>query len=98
MDWPMESRSQAARKTPWCTRCLVGVEEDAGHLPSAYRHRQRAVGQLHVMVLTQGEPEHPARAPVQHAVQVKLALIGGDLGAVAVSFLVDLGGREVPPD
>jgi hypothetical protein len=21
MDWQMESRSQAARKTPWCTRC-----------------------------------------------------------------------------
>jgi hypothetical protein len=45
---------------------LVGAEDDAGHLPAAHRHRhdQRAVGQLHVMVLTQGEPgtrrEHPS--------------------------------------
>jgi len=50
------------RPVEFALAALIGVEDDAGHLPAAYRHRhhQRAVGQLGVVVLAQREPEHPA--------------------------------------
>ena len=74
-DWRMPSRWQAIRNRPRCTRCLIGVHDHAGHGTAAHRHchGQRAVGQVGVVVLAEGEPEDPARAHVQHAVQVQLA-------------------------
>ena len=41
---------------------LVGVHDDPGYLPASHRHRhgQRAVGQLRVVMLRQGEPQYPA--------------------------------------
>ena len=79
---------------------LIGVHDHPGHVPAAHRHRhdQRGVGQLRVMMLGQGEPEHPAGGRVQHRREVQLALIGVDIGAVAVPLLVDLGRGEVPLD
>ena len=47
---PSTGGSTAARmpaRKPWrCSRCPVGVQDDAGHLPAVHRHRhgQRAVG------------------------------------------------------
>jgi hypothetical protein len=62
-----------------------------------YGHGQRAVGQLRVVALAEGEPQHPAGGHIQHRDQVQPALAGGDLGAVAEPLAVELGGREVPP-
>jgi hypothetical protein len=71
-----------------------------GTCPPAHRHRhgQSTVGQLRVMVFRQRESEHPARAHVQDRGEVELALAGGDLGPVAVPFLVDIRRREVALD
>jgi hypothetical protein len=95
IDWEMDSRVQAARRAPAvCSLgALVGVENDAGHLPAAYRDRQ-----VRIVMPAQGEPQYPAGGHVQHAIQVQRALTGGYLGAVAVPFLVDLRRREVPLD
>ena len=63
---PSTGKCPAARRRPGtgsrCTRAPVGVHDDAGHRAAAhrYRHHQRAVGQVRVVVLTQGEPQHPA--------------------------------------
>jgi len=70
-------------------------------LPAAadgHGHRQRAVRQLGVVVVGQGEPHDPPRSHVQHRGQVQLALVGDDLGAVAVPLLVHRAGREVAAD
>jgi hypothetical protein len=50
------------RPVEFALAALVGVQDDAGHGAAAHRHRhhQRAVGQLRVVVLAQGEPQHPA--------------------------------------
>jgi hypothetical protein len=73
IDWEMPSRAQAVRKAPavYCAlAALIGVEDRAGHLPAAHRHRhgQRPVGQVRVVMLAQGEPRilarpRPARGP-----------------------------------
>jgi integrase-like protein len=61
-----------------CTRCLVGVEDDAGNsaAPDGHRHGQRSVGQRRVMMGAEREPDDPARAHVQHRIEVELALAG----------------------
>jgi hypothetical protein len=78
----------------------IGVHNDAGDLPAAegHRHDQGAVGQLGIVVLAEGEPEHPAGGHVQHRGQVELAFCGLDLCAVAVPLGVDLLRREVALD
>jgi hypothetical protein len=63
IDWEMDSRAQARRNRPAVySAALIGVHDDAGHLPAAHRHRhgQRPVGQLRVVMLAQGEPHDPA--------------------------------------
>jgi len=40
------------------------------------------------VVLAQREPEHPARSRVQHRIEVEPALIGVDIGAVAIPLKV----------
>src|SRR4051794_2264423 len=81
---------------------LVAVEDHAGdRLPATAhrdRHGQRIVGQLGVVVLAEGEPDDAPRTHVQHRVQEQLALVGDDLGAVAVPLAIQLVGREVPAD
>ena len=62
-----------------------------------HRHGQRPAGQLRVVVLAERMPEDPARAHVQHAVQVQLAFPGHDLGAVAVPLPVDALRGELAP-
>jgi hypothetical protein len=44
------------------------MEDHPGDLAAAHRdrHRQRTVGQLHVVTLAEGVPEHPAGGRVQH--------------------------------
>src|SRR6185369_15005521 len=42
--------------------------------------------------------DHPPRGHVQHAVQEQLALVGDDLGGVAIPLAVDLRGGEPAPD
>ena len=73
---------------------LIGVEYDPGHRVCAAadrdRHRQRPVGQIGIVMLRHGEPDDPPRPHIEHAVQVQLALIGDDLGAVAKPLLVEL--------
>src|SRR5580700_686349 len=78
----------------------VGVHDDAGYLPAAYRdcHDQRAAGQLGVVMLAGREPQHPAGGHVHHRGQVELAFAGLDLRPVAVPFAVHLLGWEVPLD
>jgi hypothetical protein len=75
---------------------LVGMEDDAGHAAAAHRHRhgQRAVSQLGVVVVADGEPDYGPGSHEQDRVQVQLAFTGADLGAVAVPFLVDRRRRE----
>ena len=84
---PLAGLPEAARGV---LAALVGVEDHAGHLAAAHGHRhgQRAVGQLRVVVLAERKPEDPARAHVQHRIQIQLALTGDDLGAVAVPVAV----------
>jgi hypothetical protein len=79
---------------------LIGVEHHAGHRAAAHRHRHhhRGVGQLRVVTLTEGEPEHPAGGRVQHRHQVELALTGADFGAVAEPLAVELPSAEVALD
>ena len=50
------------------------------------------------MVLTDGEPDDPARGHVQDAVKVELALIGGHFGAIAVPPAVELSDGELAAD
>ena len=45
-------------------------------------------------MLAEGEPDDPPRPHVQHTVEVELALVGGDLGAVAVPLAVELRRRR----
>src|SRR4051812_38519278 len=82
---------------PW-----FAVEDPAGdglRAPAARdRHSERVVGQLGVVVLAEGEPDDAPRTHVQHRVQEQLALVGDDLGAVAVPLAIQLVGREVPAD
>jgi hypothetical protein len=101
MDWVTPSRWQAA----WNDRAvysaaLIGVEHHAGHLAAADRdrHGQGAVGQLRVVPLAQGEPQHPAGGHVQDRDQVQSAFTGDDLGAVAEPLAVELAGGEVAFD
>jgi hypothetical protein len=63
---------------------LVGVQDHPGDLAAAHRHRHRegAGGQLGVVVLGQGEPDHPPGEDVQHRGQMQPALPGFDLGSV----------------
>jgi hypothetical protein len=61
------------------------------------RHRQRGLRQVGVVVLTDREPDDPARPHVQHAVQVELALLGRELGAVAVPLAVQLVAAKFRP-
>jgi hypothetical protein len=76
------------------------VEDHAGHLAAADgdHHRQRTVGQRRVVMPAEAEPEDPARAHVQHAVEVQLSLPGSDLGTVAVPTAVDPACGELAPD
>src|SRR3954454_19031129 len=96
---PLTRRAKRARGV---LTALVAVEDHAGdRLPATAhrdRHGQRVVGQLGVVVLAEGEPDDPPRTHVQHAVQIQLALVGDDLGAVAVPLAIQLVGREVPAD
>src|SRR5680860_1679912 len=62
------------------------------------RHLQRGDGQVGVVVLAQGEPDDAPRTHVQHAVQVELALVGGNLGAIPVPLAIHRGGREIAAD
>jgi hypothetical protein len=70
---------------------LVAVEYRAGHRAAAdsHRHGQRAVSQLCVVMGAEREPDDPARAHVQHRIEVELALGCLDLSAVAVPAAVD---------
>src|SRR5215213_11846802 len=81
---------------------LVGMEDHLGDRLSAAadgdRHLQRRAGQVDVMVLIQGEPHDPAGANVEDTVQVQLALIGWDLGAVTEPHLVDCRRAELSSD
>src|SRR5215203_5538277 len=78
------------------------MEDHLGdRLPAAAdrdRHLQRRARQVDVMVLIQGEPHDPAGADVEDTVQVQLALIGRDLGAVTEPHLVDRRRAELSSD
>ena len=98
----MLTRPVLRRRVESGLAALIGMQDHAvdGLLAAAHRdrHRQRGIGQLGVVVLAQGEADDPPRAHVQHAVQVQLALVGDDLGAVGVPLSVQLLGGEVPAD
>jgi hypothetical protein len=78
------------------------VQDDPGdRVPPAAdrdRHGQRRVGQLGVVMGAEGEADDPPRSHVQHAVEIQLALVGDDLGAIAVPLAVDLPSGKPPPD
>jgi hypothetical protein len=81
---------------------LVGVHDDPGDrvLAAADRdgHRQCGVGQFSVVVGVHREPDQAPRAHVQDRVEEQLALVGDDLGPVAVPLLIHRAGREITPD
>jgi hypothetical protein len=81
---------------------LVGVHDHLaqGGLASTDRdrHLQSRLGKVGVVVLAQAEPDDPPRSHVQDRVQVEPALVGGNLGAVAVPLAVEPVGAEVPAD
>jgi hypothetical protein len=88
------TRPQAAWKflavysLPWSV-CMM-TPATAGLPPrTATRHLQRRLGELGVVMGPDAEPDDAARAHVQHAVQVQLALVGWDLGAVAIPLAVE---------
>ena len=62
------------------------------------RHPQRRGRQVGVVVLAQPEPDDAPRPHVEDRVEVELALIGGDLGAIAVPLVVEPIGGEGPAD
>src|SRR3954454_19434550 len=80
---------------------LVGAHEHVGQgvLPAADRdgHLQGCLGEVGVVVLAEGEPNDPPPAHVQYRVQIELALVGSDRGAVAVPLVVEPIGCESRP-
>src|SRR3954454_11099751 len=93
IDWVMPIRSHAVRNVPAVySTALVAVEDHAAdRLPATAhrdRHGQRVVGELGIVVLAEGEPEDAPRTHVQHRGQEQLALVGDDLGAIAVPLAI----------
>jgi hypothetical protein len=99
IDGRIRRRPQAARiEVRGVLAAAVGVQDHPGHLAAAHRHRhrQRPVSELRIVMLGQGEPHHPPGAHIQHRGQVQRALTGGDLCSIALPFLGDGLGGEVP--
>ena len=91
--------SQAARNGPGgVLAALVGVQDAPRRSRPAPPRTATAIaaprGQRGVVMLAEGEPDDPSRAHVQHAVQEQLALVGDDLGAVAVPLAVEPARRR----
>src|SRR3954453_14690993 len=80
---------------------LVVAHEHGGQgvLPAADRdgHLQGCLGEVGVVVLAEGEPNDPPLTHVQYRVQIELALLGSDRGAVAVPLVVEPIGCESRP-
>jgi hypothetical protein len=103
IDWVIPTRAQAAWKflavysLPW-SMCMITPLEASLPPRTATAICSAAGSQVGVVVLAQGEPDDPPRAHVQHRVEVELALVGGDLGAIAIPLVVEPIGAEVPAD
>ena len=90
IDWEMASRSHAAWKAPavYSLPWSVWKMTPGTCPPRTATAIASPVGQVRVVVLAQREPEHPARSRVQHRIEVEPALIGVDIGAVAIPLKV----------
>src|SRR3954447_6220102 len=103
MDWLIPTRTAGGlERLGGVLAALIGMHDHPADgvlaAPDRDRHLQGRSGQVGVVMLTQTEPDDPPRAHVQHRVQVELALVGGNLGAVPVPLVVEPVCAEVPAD
>jgi hypothetical protein len=64
--------------------------------PHGGGHPQRRLGQRRLVLLAHGESRQLPRGEIQPGGQVQPALVGGNLGQVAVPALIDRLGAEAP--